>query len=73
MDVVPAAVADSHLDKKTDEQAKHAVQLNVEVTISSPVVAFAMQKLQLEKVRQESQVCGQHNLRAWGSIAKTLF
>lgn len=73
MDVVPAAVADSHLDKKTDEQAKHAVPLNVEVTISSPVVAFTMQKLQLEKVRQESQVCWQRNLRAWGSITKPLF
>ncbi len=63
MSVVPAAVADSHLDEKTDDQATHAVPLNVEVTISSPVVALGIQKLQLEKVRQESQVCGQRNLR----------
>jgi hypothetical protein len=73
MAVVLAAVTDSHLDEKTDEQAKSAAPLNAEVTISSPIVALAMQKLQLEKVRHESQVCGQHNLGAWGTVADSLW
>ncbi len=69
--VLAAAVADSYsFDEKADEQTKHVVPLNVELTISSPVVTLAIQKLQLEKVRHESQVCGQVDFRAWESIVK---